>query len=374
VVVAVIEIELVLHASWGAWSHVEPIGQLFDCLFCLESSLHLWAFGLQRTLRQGASSYALGVALLVAVADIVRIGVGAIDTDGGAPVASAAHTALRAALGCRLLRLPRLIFSLEQTSATLRRLMRSMHAFLGLLGFVWVVFTLFAQLGIALFGGKIKKGTHGSPWVGPKGTELYAYANFNDFSSAMLTLFELLIVNNWYVTMDVTVAVTSGWSRAYFIAWYLLAAVGITNLVVAQVLESAGTGLPTGGGDASLWHEMAARGVSQRRHSGAAIPFRPHASASFTPDMAELVRRGPAAHQRRSASTWTFGGRHAAGGTTAIGVGTGAGSSPGSGPSPSGLVEPESTLPSTVTHNGAEAHDSDERGRPTSPASNQEAL
>lgn len=37
--------------------------------------------------------------------------------------------------------------------------------------------------------------------------------------------------------MDATVAVTSGWSRAFFISWYWVAAVGMSNLLVAQVID-----------------------------------------------------------------------------------------------------------------------------------------
>ena len=29
--------------------------------------------------------------------------------------------------------------------------------------------------------------------------------NFNDFTSALVTLFELMVVNNWFITMDVRV-------------------------------------------------------------------------------------------------------------------------------------------------------------------------
>ena len=74
-----------------------------------------------------------------------------------------------------------------------------------------MLFSLYAQLGIALFGGKIRR----DEWSGAHAAELsqvnqdYALCNFNDFPSAILTLFTLFIVNNWYVIMDVAVAVTS---------------------------------------------------------------------------------------------------------------------------------------------------------------------
>ena len=82
--------------------------------------------------------------------------------------------------------------------------------------------------------------------------ELYVLSNFNDFGSAVVTLFELLVVNNWrvlrphiahpiriiatpgppstpgrtplssrrYVIMDAFVSLTSEWARVYFITWH----------------------------------------------------------------------------------------------------------------------------------------------------------
>ena len=37
----------------------------------------------------------------------------------------------------------------------------------------------------------------------------------------MLTLFELLVVNNWHDIMGVVVELTSDWSVLYFISWYV---------------------------------------------------------------------------------------------------------------------------------------------------------
>ena len=48
----------------------------------------------------------------------------------------------------------------------------------------------------------------------------YYANNFNDFPSAMMTLFDLLIVNNWFIIVDGVVA-SSGWpeARIFFLAY-----------------------------------------------------------------------------------------------------------------------------------------------------------
>merc|ERR1712070_1245949 len=62
--------------------------------------------------------------------------------------------------------------------------------------------------------------------------------NFNDFASSLVTLFELLVVNNWHVLMSGFIAVTSPWCRWYFVSFWVLGVVVVLNLVVAFVLEA----------------------------------------------------------------------------------------------------------------------------------------
>lgn len=54
------------------------------------------------------------------------------------------------------------------------------------------------MIGIQVFGGKIyeeNSDIYGDGTVPPS----YVYNNFNDFPSGLMTLFELIIVNNWWV-------------------------------------------------------------------------------------------------------------------------------------------------------------------------------
>jgi len=62
--------------------------------------------------------------------------------------------------------------------------------------------------------------------------------NFNDFGSACVTLFELLVVNNWQVLMGGFVAVRGTQARVFFITFYTIAVVMVLNLIVAFVLDA----------------------------------------------------------------------------------------------------------------------------------------
>ena len=63
----------------------------------------------------------------------------------------------------------------------------------GLFSVLLIIFFCFSILGNHLWGGLIHTNTNIPDGVPP----LYIYNNYNDIGSGMITLFELLIVNNW---------------------------------------------------------------------------------------------------------------------------------------------------------------------------------
>ena len=62
--------------------------------------------------------------------------------------------------------------------------------------------------------------------------------NFNDFGAAILTLFPLMVVNNWFVIVQIYVDITgTRFTRLYFIAFWFLSVMVFLNIVVAFALE-----------------------------------------------------------------------------------------------------------------------------------------
>ena len=89
-------------------------------------------------------------------------------------------------------------------------------------GFRWLPMASdgFGQVGVLAFGGTIYHGDAFERTANVTGADpLYTYCNFNDFGSAIVTLFELLVVNNWQVVMAAVVVVDGQWSRWYFFSW-----------------------------------------------------------------------------------------------------------------------------------------------------------
>ncbi|KAK3752731.1 hypothetical protein QZH41_018699, partial [Actinostola sp. cb2023] len=65
----------------------------------------------------------------------------------------------------------------------------------------------------------------------------YYLNNFDDLIHATVTLFELTVVNNWFIIMEGVVQLTSDWSRVYFMLFYVITMVVMT-IVVAFILEA----------------------------------------------------------------------------------------------------------------------------------------
>ena len=105
-------------------------------------------------------------------------------------------------------------------------------------GVVCLIYFFFAILGMWLFGGKVRKGmevltnnTSGIP-------DTYHLDNFNDFFSGLVTLFTLMVVNNWYVQVQMFVLVTENpYVRYYFIAFWYMSVIIAINIFVAFAID-----------------------------------------------------------------------------------------------------------------------------------------
>merc|ERR1719491_698998 len=109
-----------------------------------------------------------------------------------------------------------------------------------------VVYFIFAVIGRWMFGGLIYDT---NPVL--KGSE-YAQAeffslNFNDLGGSFVTLFALMIVNNWYIVANgFLVSSNSIWVSAYFVAFFVVCNLVVLNILVSLVIEVATTWKETG--------------------------------------------------------------------------------------------------------------------------------
>jgi hypothetical protein len=101
-----------------------------------------------------------------------------------------------------------------------------------------LIYYVFALFGMLMFGGKI---TLNNPYIvnSPDIPNSYVMQNYNDFISAMITLFSLMVVNNWMVQVKMVVGLMGGnrLYRIYFILFFYISVIIGINIVVAFILD-----------------------------------------------------------------------------------------------------------------------------------------
>ncbi|XP_018116215.1 two pore calcium channel protein 1 [Xenopus laevis] len=65
----------------------------------------------------------------------------------------------------------------------------------------------------------------------------YYLNNFNNILNSFVTLFELTVVNNWYIIMEGVTSQTSHWARLYFMVFFIVTMVVLT-IIVACILDA----------------------------------------------------------------------------------------------------------------------------------------
>lgn len=130
-------------------------------------------------------------------------------------------------------------------AGTVLDLVKNLRAFAGILV---VVYYVFAIIGIDLFKGVIPVPRNASSSNDSSGNETsqcgtfeqleYWPNNFDDFAAALVTLWDVMVVNNWQVFLDAYARYASPWSKLYFVAWWLVSSVVWVNLFVALILEN----------------------------------------------------------------------------------------------------------------------------------------
>lgn len=209
--------------------------QLVVTLVYLSETLFAWGvLGSKRFWYSWRRRIALFTTLLSILAEAANMG-GVTNDGGGCIIANRLY--LRYVLLCRLIRCSRIVVfwpNIRSLAGTLGTV--GPHIATLLAGMVSFCF-FYAQLGILFFGGIIRRDNPLLLNTAFHENDYYKN-NFNDFPSALVMLFELSVVNNWYVLMEgVAAAADTQYARFYFLLWYFLGVLVCLNLVVATVLD-----------------------------------------------------------------------------------------------------------------------------------------
>ena len=211
----------------------------FLALFTLEILLKLYTFGPHAFFRKLWNIFdviIVGSALVVSVLELILEG--AVDS----------VSSLDVLLVLRAIR----VFKIFQSVPRFRIIVNTMLHILpsvATYGTILVFFYyFFAIIGMETFAGLIRFTGYNStdePFCGNaklEGSrfyqEHYCSNNFNDIASSFVTLFELMVVNQWHVITEGHVLVTSKAARLFFITFYFTCVLIVLNIFTAFVIEA----------------------------------------------------------------------------------------------------------------------------------------
>ncbi|KAJ4977183.1 hypothetical protein NE237_002289 [Protea cynaroides] len=211
------------------WQEVEFV---FGWIYVLEMALKVYALGFHNYWIEGQNRFDFIVTWIIVIGETATF-----FSPHGLPFLSNGEW-IRYLILARMLRFIRLLMRVKRCRAFVATFLNLIPSLMPYLGTIFCVLCIYCSLGLQIFGGIVNSG---NPNL--EGTDLaendYLLFNFNDYPNGMVTLFNLLVMNNWQVWMEGYKKLTgTSWTIAYFVSFYLITVLLLLNLVVAFVLEA----------------------------------------------------------------------------------------------------------------------------------------
>jgi hypothetical protein len=223
----------------------------FTLLFALEVAVKIATLGWGKYSRSLKHKFEFGVSVLAVggliytefLMDLMESEINDLSKKAHLQSVVSADKLLRSIIAVQVLRVARLAFYVPQYQVMLKCLSLILADTGDVFKLLFVVMFAYGCLGVQLFGGtiKISPGNHTvtnplvqKEWDGASG---YFATTFNDLMSAMVTLFEVLIGNNWFeICNGMTAAVGHYWARFYFIGWIIVGSQVFLNVVLSIII------------------------------------------------------------------------------------------------------------------------------------------
>ncbi|KAJ8045211.1 Two pore calcium channel protein 1 [Holothuria leucospilota] len=226
---------------------IEYLEWFFLTIFSVEIVLKLYALGLYCYFTNLWNVFDF---VVIVSAVILSIAAKAAGSNGGIE-----RRSLDIVLVLRVLRLVRIFNNFEKFQVIMKTLVNIGPSIVPFGGVIVVIYYVYAIIGMEIFAGKITYYGYpseeematfnksllfcGNPKL--EGSEFYrdhyCNNNFNNILKAFITLFELMIVNQWHVVTSGFVAVTSKAARIYFLCFHITMVIIIVNIFIAFILE-----------------------------------------------------------------------------------------------------------------------------------------
>jgi len=212
----------------------------FLALFMLEIILKLYSFGTRAFFRKLWNIFDV---IIVGSAFIVSIG----ELIAGDSIKNSVIS-LDLLLVLRVIRVFKIFQSIPRFKIVVNTMLHILPSVATYGAIVALFYYFFAIIGMESFAGLIRYkgyGDESDKYCGnPKlnGSQFfkdhYCSNNFNNILSSFVTLFELMVVNQWHVITEGHVLVTSKASRIFFFGFHFVCVIVILNIFTAFVIEA----------------------------------------------------------------------------------------------------------------------------------------
>lgn len=137
----------------------------------------------------------------------------------------------------RMMRLLKLFNEVRQWRIIMQTMRALLTPFYTLLLVTYMLYLIFSIIGDRAFGGLANYNEMAI--IGDDSIpDSYVQVNFNDLANSFVTLFILMVVNNWFVIWTLYAEIIgSDWVRLYFVAFYFLSVIVNLNILVAFVID-----------------------------------------------------------------------------------------------------------------------------------------
>ncbi|XP_030929788.1 two pore calcium channel protein 1B-like isoform X2 [Quercus lobata] len=175
------------------WQEVEFV---FGWIYVLEMALKIYSFGFENYWRDGQNRFDFMVTWIIVIGETLTF----VAPQGLTFLSNGEW--IRYLLLTRMLRLIRLLMYIKRYRAYIATFITLIPSLMPYLGTIFCVLCIYCSLGVQIFGGLVNAGN-----ASLDGTDLsdddYLLFNFNDYPNGMVTLFNLLVMGNWQVWMQI---------------------------------------------------------------------------------------------------------------------------------------------------------------------------
>ncbi|KAL5249898.1 hypothetical protein ACHWQZ_G015837 [Mnemiopsis leidyi] len=169
-----------------------------------------------------------------------------IDIDRGDLLATNLLRSINLCICFRVIRVVLQVKRLRVVVKTYLTLIKHMQVYLGILIALMYVY---AVVGMELFSSDVTPEIHNrsatqnnqslAEQCGTYWNLEYYSLNFDDFFAAIVTLFTLMVVNNWHILVNAySYSRKDWWSSYYFISWWIVCVLLILNVIIALILDA----------------------------------------------------------------------------------------------------------------------------------------